>query len=690
MPGQVKAGTHKWLYNKLLSIFNERIKNTVEREVRKTIDKSVAALKQKMFDATQVFSQKMTAAKTAAINDGALDVDDDEEDEMEDQADPHTRSTPGRSTPGRTTPGRTPASEDAAEALPDEGGAAAEQPLAVPMPAPRQKKAKKKTRGERMPEIEGYLDKQKKAGKKRDMGRVKWQKRWFRLEDTKLVYYKSHRDQERVGDIALSTISGARVDTEDSRVFLLEIFSRVFTLRAETEELAKEWVTTVERARRIAESNVGVDDEDSEEEDATGVSVVVQFFEEHDEATVQGAIRASCSQCFDGAQQDDVSAVLTSAEIALATLMGVLDELAATGNLGRNDVVDGYAQLFHEIIFSKLETVVASKGQAHEWDRSDGVKFIAWSSDYHERIESRVDDLQLEPNLTGMPVFSALTDRFVPGHEGWMEKKSPKSVAGKTRWQKRYFVLKTCCLFYYKKEEEYREDAPPAGMIALEHAKELRRQPGSTQITMVVRGRKTTLRVDKESDMFLWLDKVQRSYDVASVYSNAQGGKQKVASRRAEEFDDMLPAARYEEIRDLFASKLNPHCAARDLPASLEAADGSLNDLTEIVDDIAGCQPPRPDILDFYVTSYHEQICAGICQFLDDEEVLDVMEKKQVLSLVAWVYSYHDRLDKLGVDDVAQKLTEHPGALFVCGRSCEASSVRLILSACALSQPWHT
>ena len=123
MPGQVKAGTHKWLYNKLLSIFNERIKNTVEREVRKTIDKSVAALKQKMFDATQVFSQKMTAAKTAAINDGALDVDDDEEDEMEDQADPHTRSTPGRSTPGRT-----PASEDAAEALPDEGGAAAEQP----------------------------------------------------------------------------------------------------------------------------------------------------------------------------------------------------------------------------------------------------------------------------------------------------------------------------------------------------------------------------------------------------------------------------------------------------------------------------------------------------------------------------------------------------------------------------------
>lgn len=34
-------GKNKWLYNKLLKIFNERIKNTVEREVRKTVDKSI-------------------------------------------------------------------------------------------------------------------------------------------------------------------------------------------------------------------------------------------------------------------------------------------------------------------------------------------------------------------------------------------------------------------------------------------------------------------------------------------------------------------------------------------------------------------------------------------------------------------------------------------------------------------------
>ena len=39
------------------------------------------------------------------------------------------------------------------------------------------------------------------------------------VEGSKLVYYKSHRDQERVGDIGLSAISGCRIDTEDSTIF---------------------------------------------------------------------------------------------------------------------------------------------------------------------------------------------------------------------------------------------------------------------------------------------------------------------------------------------------------------------------------------------------------------------------------------------------------------------------------------
>ena len=648
---QVKAGDHKWLYNKLLKIFNERIKNTVEREVRKTIDKSVTALKQKMSDVTSALTKKMTDAKVAAINDGALDVDDDLDD------DGAAIQLPEGQPPAD---GDTSATIDVGSGEEDD-----ETTPVVAMPVPAARKAKNKKAGEAMPELEGYLGKQKKK-KKKDMGRVTYQKRWFKLEGTKLVYYKSHRDLERVGDIALSTVSGARVDTEDSTLFHLEVHSRIFTLKAETEELAKEWVTNIERARRIAESNVGAAVEDSDDEEVLEHSVVVQFFEEQDEATVQGAIRASCLACFEGAQGDDVSATLASAEIALATLMGVLDELAATGNLGRQDVVDGYAMLFHELIYAKLETAAGTKGEAHQWDRDDGVKFIAWAADYHERIEGRVDDLHLEPNMTMMPVFVPLTDRFVPGHQGYMEKKSPKSVAGKTRWQKRYFVLKDCCLFYYKREEDYNlclyGASEPSGVIALESAKELKRQPGSTEISMVVRGRTTTLRVDKESDMFLWLDKIQRSYDVASVFCNAQGGKQKVASRRADEFDDMLPPDRYAEIRDMFAQKLDPLCAQRDLPGSLAAADDLLNDLTEIVDDIAGCQPPRPDIFEFYVSAYTERIHNGICQYLDDKEVLDVMEKKLVLSLVAWIFSYHDRLTKLGIDNavIEHKLTEHP------------------------------
>lgn len=49
---------------------------------------------------------------------------------------------------------------------------------------------------------------------------------------------------------------------------------------------------------------------------------------------------------------------------------------------------------------------------------------------------------------------------------------------------------------------------------------------------------------EKESDMFVWLDKLKRSADIAEAYEGAKGGKQKVASRRAETFDEQLPADR--------------------------------------------------------------------------------------------------------------------------------------------------
>ena len=54
-----------------------------------------------------------------------------------------------------------------------------------------------------------------------------------------------------------------------------------------------------------------------------------------------------------------------------------------------------------------------------------------------------------------------------------------------------------------------------------------------------------------------------------------------------------------------------------------------------------------------------------VCKFLDDKEVLDTMEKKNVLKLVEWIYSYHDSLRKLGVEVVLKKVTDHPGVFIV-------------------------
>lgn len=98
-----------------------------------------------------------------------------------------------------------------------------------------------------------------------------------------------------------------------------------------------------------------------------------------------------------------------------------------------------------------------------------------------------------------------------------------------------------------------------------------------------------------------------------------------------------------------------------DVPATCAAADEIVNSLTEITDDLAGCQPPRPDIVKWYVVAYHERIYSSICLFLDSQEVLDTMEKKWVLSLVSWIYSFHEQLVKLDVVQyVDEELQDHP------------------------------
>ena len=58
---------------------------------------------------------------------------------------------------------------------------------------------------------------------------------------------------------------------------------------------------------------------------------------------------------------------------------------------------------------------------------------------------------------------------------------------------------------------------------------------------------------------------------------------------------------------------------------------------------LAGCQPPRPDIVKWYVTAYHERIYTAMCLFLDNQEVLDTMEifeKNYSIPVAVFVIDY--------------------------------------------------
>lgn len=93
------------------------------------------------------------------------------------------------------------------------------------------------------------------------------------------------------------------------------------------------------------------------------------------------------------------------------------------------------------------------------------------SGDYHDRLKLVRPDLSLEPKLTSFACYEPLLDRFVPFHEGLLEKKSPKKIAGKAVWQKRWFVLKNCSLYYYKSQKDMQAGEQASGVISLEQIK---------------------------------------------------------------------------------------------------------------------------------------------------------------------------------------------------------------------------
>jgi hypothetical protein len=77
-----------------------------------------------------------------------------------------------------------------------------------------------------------------------------FQKRWFRIEGDKLMYYKEREDLEHLGVIELSNCKVNRnpgPEETDPFVFVLELPNRRFVLKASKKEHFTIWVETLEK-----------------------------------------------------------------------------------------------------------------------------------------------------------------------------------------------------------------------------------------------------------------------------------------------------------------------------------------------------------------------------------------------------------------------------------------------------------
>ena len=98
--------------------------------------------------------------------------------------------------------------------------------------------------------ISGYLYKKNSQGK--------WQKRWFIINDSTFVYYKSNKVENLLGSLQLSEIRSIELVTKEDEsehldgVILLKWKESMITLRAETVEKASEWIQNLEIAQSTA------------------------------------------------------------------------------------------------------------------------------------------------------------------------------------------------------------------------------------------------------------------------------------------------------------------------------------------------------------------------------------------------------------------------------------------------------
>jgi hypothetical protein len=98
-------------------------------------------------------------------------------------------------------------------------------------------------------ELCGYLSKKT----SRD-GR--WQKRYFKTHGSFLTYYKSRKMEKLLAALSLPQVGNIQAITIDQDpekkggLFSLELDSRCYTLRAKTDEDAKEWVTLLQTKKQ--------------------------------------------------------------------------------------------------------------------------------------------------------------------------------------------------------------------------------------------------------------------------------------------------------------------------------------------------------------------------------------------------------------------------------------------------------
>ncbi len=84
---------------------------------------------------------------------------------------------------------------------------------------------------------DGYLEKLTKDGKK-------WKKRYFELESSNLHYYEG-KGQKYSDTIKLYCVP-VKLSSDDRKIVIIETDKRVWSLRAENEHTAEEWLTALQ------------------------------------------------------------------------------------------------------------------------------------------------------------------------------------------------------------------------------------------------------------------------------------------------------------------------------------------------------------------------------------------------------------------------------------------------------------